>query len=128
MNEEHIKYLETVYPKIFAGKYGGFAVGDGWFTIIDHACRLIQSHCDWSKECTQVVAEQVKEKFGSLRFYYNGGDEYVAGIVSLLESISGITCEDCGNPGITRQGGWIHVSCNACEEQRIAGKKEYHED
>jgi hypothetical protein len=129
MNEEHVKYLETVYPKIFAGKYGGLAVGDGWFTLLDHMCRVIQAHCDWHSECPQVVAEQVKEKFGGLRFYYTGGDEYVAGVVSMTESIAGVTCEDCGVPGIPRSGGWIHVSCDACEEIREANKRAVtHED
>ena len=33
MKEENSKYLASVYPKIFSGKYGGFAVGDGWFNI-----------------------------------------------------------------------------------------------
>lgn len=61
--------------------------------------------------CTQVVVEQVKEKFGTLRFYYRGGDEYVSGIVSMAEAMTAITCEECGKPGVRTNGGWIKVRC-----------------
>ena len=61
--------------------------------------------------CPQVVAEQVKEKFGTLRFYYRGGDEYVRGVVDMAENMSSITCEACGNPGECIDGGWIRTLC-----------------
>ena len=60
----------------------------------------------------QVVATQVKEKFGTLRFYFGGGDAYTDGIVSMAESMSGHTCEDCGAPGTSTNGGWIRVLCD----------------
>lgn len=59
----------------------------------------------------QVVAEQVKEKFGGLRFYYRGGDEYISGLVSFAESISYRVCEDCGKPGKATRFGWIRTTC-----------------
>lgn len=61
--------------------------------------------------CPQVVAEQVKEKFGTLRFYYHGGDEFVYGVLSLAEAMSGVTCEVCGNPGTRNSSGWIRTTC-----------------
>lgn len=60
----------------------------------------------------QVVAVQVKEKFGSLRFYYNGGDSKIDGMVRMAESISINTCEVCGNKGKLRRGGWIRALCD----------------
>jgi hypothetical protein len=66
----------------------------------------------------QVTLDQVKEKFGTLRFYYSGGDDYISGLVSMAESMTGVTCEECGNPGTSRGGGWIHVYCEPCEELR----------
>lgn len=60
----------------------------------------------------QVVAIQVKEKFGSLRFYYNGGDEYIRGIVDMAEEMSFITCDKCGNAGRARGGGWYRTLCD----------------
>ena len=59
----------------------------------------------------QVTLDQVKEKFGTLRFYYSGGDDYISGLVSMAESMSGITCETCGKPGTSTGGGWIKTAC-----------------
>jgi hypothetical protein len=73
----------------------------------------------------QVTLDQVKEKFGTLRFYYSGGDDYIDGMVSLAESLTGVTCESCGNVGERRGGGWVHTYCTPCEEAReLARKKE----
>jgi len=66
----------------------------------------------------QVTLDQVKEKFGTLRFYYSGGDDYISGMVSLAESLTGVTCESCGNVGERRGGGWVHTYCTPCEEAR----------
>jgi len=60
----------------------------------------------------QVTLDQVKEKFGTLRFYYSGGDDYVRGMVNMSESMSAVTCETCGNAGELRDEGWYYVSCN----------------
>ena len=59
----------------------------------------------------QVTLDQVKEKFGTLRFYYSGGDDYISGLVSMAESMSGVTCEECGKPGTQTSGGWIKTVC-----------------
>ena len=120
--EQYAKRMETRFPKMYSGKYGGFAIGKGWYPLIEKLSEVIQSHIDHlhkqGKECPQVIVEQVKEKFGTLRFYYTGGDEYIAGLVSMAESMSGVTCEGCGNPGERRGGGWVHTYCKTCEEAR----------
>jgi hypothetical protein len=72
--------------------------------------------------CPQVVAMQVKEKFGTLRFYYYGGDDVVSGIERMAESMSAVMCEECGAPGKSRSGGWIRTLCDAHAEE--AGKNE----
>lgn len=61
---------------------------------------------------SQVVATQVKEKYGTLRFYYNGGDEYIDGVVAMAESMSARTCETCGAPGELRGLGWVYTACD----------------
>jgi len=65
----------------------------------------------------QVVAIQVKEKFGTLRFYFGGGDAYIDGIISMAESMSARMCEECGAPGTSTSGGWIQT---LCEEHKNA--------
>ena len=124
MKQELDQLLCERYPKIFGERHlsemetcmcWGFAHGEGWFNIIDQLCANIQSHIDWKEKqghpVPQVVAEQVKEKFGTLRFYYRGGDDYISGLVSMAESMTGVTCEECGNPGTTGGQGWITTLC-----------------
>lgn len=125
MNEQLDKQLCEKYPKIFVNRLGlptetlmcfGFEHGDGWYKILDALCGQIQNHLDWvnKKEeiVKQVVAVQVKEKFGGLRFYYVGGDNVVDGMVRMAESWADVTCETCGNPGTRRKGGWIRTLCD----------------
>jgi hypothetical protein len=76
----------------------------------------------------QVTLDQVKEKFGTLRFYYSGGDDYISGMVSLAESLTGVTCESCGNPGKQRGGGWVHTFCTPCEEAREVARAKADEE
>lgn len=62
--------------------------------------------------------DQVKEKFGGLRFYFSGGDDYIEGLVHLAECLSYKICEDCGtthNVGTTK--GWITTLCQDCYEK-----------
>jgi len=66
----------------------------------------------------QVEVLQVKEKFGTLRFYYSGGDDYIRGLVSMAESMSGVTCETCGDVGQRVGGGWITTLCKEHAEAR----------
>lgn len=61
---------------------------------------------------TPVVAIQVKEKFGTLRFYYSGGDDFVRGVVRMAESMSARMCEVCGVPATSDpNNGWAHTVC-----------------
>ncbi len=115
------KNMEERFPKMFAEQYGGFAVGAGWWPILEILCANIQSHIDWrvkqGKDCPQVVVEQIKEKFGGLRFYYSGGDEEISGMVRMAESFADSLCEECGGIGKRRSGGWIRTLCDKHEEE-----------
>ena len=118
MKQENEDYLKQEYPKMFPEDFWGVECNDGWFNIINMLCRNIQSHLNWKPEVSQVVVTQAKEKFGSLRFYYDGGDEYVSGLVSMAEAISEVTCEVCGEPGEARQVGWHKVLCETHHQER----------
>jgi hypothetical protein len=64
----------------------------------------------------QVIAAQVKEKFGGLRFYYDGGDDQIFGMVYLAENMSYKICEVCGNSGKSiNNKGWVRTVCNSPE-------------
>lgn len=68
----------------------------------------------------QVVAVQVKEKFGGLRFYINGGDNTIHSYIEFAESMSYRTCEECGAPGQVYTDGWHVTLCeqHAAEQHR----------
>lgn len=59
----------------------------------------------------KIEAVQVKEKFGTLRFYTNYSDEYIDGAISMAEHMSSITCETCGKPGELQGKGWLYTAC-----------------
>jgi hypothetical protein len=123
-----VKSMETKYPKMFAEPYGGFACGEGWWPILEALCSQIQHHIDWKNKTTEVVAQvtvgQIKEKFGGLRFYYSGGDDTIDGMVTMAETWAGNTCETCGAPGKSREGGWIKTLCDHHEAERQERMKE----
>lgn len=63
----------------------------------------------------QVVASQVKEKYGGLRFYVEGASEAQWAVISFAEALSEHICEVCGttkNIGHTR--GWVSTLCKDC--------------
>ena len=109
------KSMEEKYPKMFAQAYGGFAVDKGWWPILQALCSNIQHYLNWknreSEVVPQVVVTQIKEKFGGLRFYYDGGDDRVQGMVSMAESWADKSCEECGAPGTSGGKGWIKTLC-----------------
>jgi hypothetical protein len=117
------------YPKIFEdyvgnpGKVNWYGVPDGWLSIVDKLCGAIQNYIDnttrYSKlgplKPEQVTCVQMKEKFGGLRFYTNGHDDIVEGMISMAEHMCNHTCQDCGSEqdlGVT--SGWVSVLCRSC--------------
>lgn len=126
-----VKSMEEKYPKMFAQPYGGFAVGKGWWPILQALCSNIQHYLDWINTnhekhpvVEQVVVAQIKEKFGGLRFYYGGGDDKVHGMVRMAESWAAHSCEECGKPGILRHSGWLETLCDEHEAARQERIKE----
>ena len=119
--ETYAKRMESRFPKMYGGKYGGFAIGEGWYPLIEKLSETIQNHIDHQQkqgnDCPQVIVQQVKEKFGTLRFYYDGGDDFVHGAVWLAESMTGMLCETCGGLGKRREGGWVRTLCDQHESE-----------
>jgi len=126
MKRELDELLCQRYPKMMVNRNKsmietcmcwGFDCGDGWFNILNQLMGSIQHHLDWKNKnglvVEQVTLDQVKEKFGTLRFYYSGGDDVVDGMVRLAESMTCVTCEVCGSPGTQNSGGWITTLCES---------------
>lgn len=64
-------------------------------------------------------AAQVKEKFGTLRFYMTAHNPGITEAIRAAEAASAITCEDCGDPGTPRQNGWLRTLCDTCNDTRV---------
>lgn len=139
MKDELQNQLVEKYPKIFQVSEErrllpfpmfGIECGNGWYEILNALCFQIQQHIDWANsqrqrllennphnlripnEVPQVVVEQVKEKFGTLRFYVQGGDNYTEGMIRMAEAMSAVTCEVCGDRGQMRGRGWYYTACD----------------
>ena len=76
-------------------------IGEGWYELV----RKLDN--DITKICSEYVVDQIKEKFGTLRYYISGlteniSDEKVTIIYSLIreaEVESGNTCAICADAG-----------------------------
>jgi hypothetical protein len=121
MNDKLDQLLCQRYPAIFANRHKstsescmawGFSCGDGWFNIINTLCSLLQAETD-KRGAHQVVAQQVKEKFGELRFYCDGPpSERQAAYITMATALSSVTCEECGKPGLLQeQQRWLRTRC-----------------
>lgn len=96
----------------------GLSCGPGWYSLIDELCEKIESVTDGA------VAKQVKEKFGTLRFYWTADDgvsdsdfQLIRHLVRAYSVRSGRTCEQCGEPGVLSSSGhWLKTLCEAHRE------------
>jgi len=122
MSPELEKQLVEKYPKLFpegpfwgAESPWGFECGDGWYDLIDYLCGAIKEH---TYDSDEVTVDQVKEKFGRLRFYLSREDDVMHGMVSMAEHMSGQICEICGNRGKMRTNGWMVTLCDLHHDER----------
>jgi hypothetical protein len=107
----------------------GMECDDGWYELLDKCMEKLQYFCDiCSKQGTkvQVVASQIKEKYGTLSFYYSGEGgtrtdwDIIDDIINEAERKSAYICEVTGKHGeICRRGGWLRTLCY--EEARKDG-------
>lgn len=118
MNMVNQGKLLTGFPKLYS-KLHFFECGDGWFQLI----------WDLSEKLSKfgMIARQVKEKFGGLRFYfdfdapgYEGYDE-ARKLVEEAENLSYSVCEATGKPGKLRNDiGWLKTLCEEEYEKSLA--------
>lgn len=127
----------------------------GWYHIIEQLCTVLEFYnIDIGKKYhLAIIAEQVKEKFGTLRFYFNihhVNDEgvidyevdypdariqsdYLDMLASMAigeaEDLTEKTCADCGRPlhenNTVETKGWITYICKDCDEKRRKKSQEW---
>ena len=119
----------------------GMELGDGWYQVIWDMCAEITAVYETEGLPVDLVVDQVKEKFGTLRFYYHPKDQEAAihafdclnegsslrfqpsssnvhqktaEIVGKYETLSAQVCEICGKPGCLRKN--LRRIQTLCEE------------
>ena len=112
------------FPKLFRQKdlpmthtcmCWGLSCGKGWYPLIANLCEKINAHLKENPNIDQPEFAQVKEKFGMLRIYMDGGDDYIDELISQAESESSSVCEQCGAEGFLIKKGWWRTICSHCE-------------
>ena len=129
MKKELDEALCRDFPKIFRDRCEdmrktcmcwGFECGDGWEPLIRELCENLAA-IEQASGCV-IVATQVKEKFGGLRFYVHTEGQQpwhriVDDCIDAAERKSEYTCEACGERGrIDSKEPWLRCLCEKCKE------------
>jgi len=113
--------------------YFGFEHGDGWFDIIwelsEKIERVLNKYYSINKQALDLLVDypafnvtQVKEKFGTLCFYYEmrldvtEAHDDIVEVINEAEAKSAKTCEKCGRPGTQTENRWIQTLCEDCKK------------
>ena len=88
---------------------------DGWRKAFgEEMCGELKSELEQAGYIDKYRITQIKEKFGTLRWYDNGNTDAGREIISKYEALSARTCICCGKPA-TRIGiNWISPYCDDC--------------
>ena len=105
------------YPHLF-GQSGFPTVGDGWRDLLERALKRIAAAVARGPAGSRVQIAQIKEKFGTIRIYWDGhklSKKALAAVneaIELAEARSACTCEECGNEGrLYDRNGWYLTRC-----------------
>lgn len=136
MRDELEQQLHDDYPDLYAAfdasegdelyktplaQYG-MQCDDGWYGLIDALSSFVESQTDDA----QIVAHQVKQKFGGLRFYHGGVPDAVSdrrtqmifGAITFAEQFSTEICELCGQPAVENGAPMSRARCEDCRNSR----------
>ncbi|MDE7253819.1 MAG: hypothetical protein K2O32_12870 [Acetatifactor sp.] len=107
----------------------GIETGDGWYQLLYDMCREIAIVFETAEKPVTIEMVQIKEKYGTLRVYYNlEGENDVARKISDItqkyEDLSETVCEECGREGTLRTDlPWIQTLCDTCYGRKQFGSK-----
>ena len=119
----NVSDLMVEYPELFwrgdeEGHFIGFSCGLGWFAPIASLMSLLEARrLDGSRDRPLKIV-QLKEKFGELRIYRDGGDEKDRQLIEMCMALADRMCDVCGAPGEKRGPGWIRTRCDKHIDER----------
>lgn len=117
---EHAGAIEAILRRIADGWGRWLSVDAGWYPLVIATDALLAAlDADYR-------VHQVKEKFGTLRYYFwpSGEDvdhktlDAMDAVTDGAERASAITCERCGATGFLRHTarGWVKTLCASCAD------------
>lgn len=122
MDKELDDRLVAEFPNLYRNRYASPQVtcmcwgfpNNGWFELIyDLSAKLEELILQIPEEQRHLCcASQCKEKFGTLRFYMDGATAEMRALIRKAETASASICEECGENGVMRTGGWLRVLCD----------------
>lgn len=138
-SEEFDKYICEKYPVMFGERRmpvtqtcmcWGFEIGKGWYRILAELCEKLD--VIYQETGIAVVFTQVKEKYGTARFYYDVNTlkeniknidkwyDMISMLVDEAESQSAYYCDVCGKYIESDElrticiCGWYYGTCKKC--------------
>lgn len=110
--------LEADFPILFKSKdwRPEISIQKGWHDLVCQLCLEIQKLTVGMENPPYVL--QIKEKFGSLRFYISHGTNEMFRLINECENKTSHICERCGEEGKeeTVNGYWLKTLCHNCFE------------
>ncbi|WP_147381476.1 hypothetical protein [Nocardioides immobilis] len=133
---DHERFLNAIHPPRDAGEYANALIGimkripDGWGRWIECDRGWFPLVTDLDSKlaglCPEYTLHQVKEKYGTLRYYadpcgrHRHIDDDFEELIRQAEAQSAKICEDCGADGNhCRSGRWYRTLCSACIERHL---------
>lgn len=122
MSPDKENLLRNTYPNLYRPIYNGchipFECDDGWFDLIKCLSERLDpmiaeflqddGYDDWAPHPVQI-----KEKYGTLRFYMTFATDEILKIVDEYETQSEKICEVCGEVGrLNQKGYWYSTRCD----------------
>lgn len=104
---------------------------DGWrIAFGEQLCAELKTELESAGLLNQYRILQIKEKYGTLRWYDNGNTKAGHEILRKYEDISARTCICCGKPATRITKGWISPYCDDCcpQDEPSVPIAEYYSD
>ena len=129
MNDQLEQKLKDEFSPIYNALHFGFECHDGWYNLLYDLSKAIYSKAQekglhlgyhsspYNDSSLYFYVQQVKEKYGTLRFYTSSHFDDIEDLIELAEKQSEITCEMCGKLGEMNDGPWFSVKCETCRNK-----------
>ena len=115
------KKLVKRYPWLRAIDWWGRPIKGYDYTLLDDMSRgwrkcfglMMVEDMDKARHGKPIITDQVKSKYGELRWYCNAPKE-VQDVIEAYSTLSKNICESCGQVDVGYTRGWVTPICSRC--------------